>query len=250
MAILTESTLRDRYKKEKFTKLKLEKGEKLTPSAREFLMSRKIDIVENEVEEKQKNQEIKEKKEENKQINTLPEKRYYFYDTGALFFEKPEFMTHIQGNKLVYKDDKRIKFRGQLDTLESEILFTMTKIKESGKNEAADALKEIYLHVRKIMRAEVLGEKLEDFTMLGYDHQTIREMSHFPKKYFNKNHIMLDGTESIEVLLLNRIRTKVREVEISGLETFREGTIIQREDILRSLNRLSSAVYLLMLKLA
>lgn len=250
MAILTETMLRQRYNKEKFTSIEIEEGEKLTPSAKEFLSSRKIDIITKQKGVKDsKNPSPQEKDNSEEKKTDLPKKRYYFYDTGALFFEKPEYMTQIKGNKLVYKDDLRIKFRGQLDTLESEILFTMAKLKETKNDEVVQGLKQIYLHLRKMMRAEVLGEKLEEFKMFDLEHQTIREMSHYPKKYFGKEHFMLDGTEKMEVLLLNRIRTKVREVEVLAVETFKEDTKVTRPDILQSLNRLSSAVYFLMLKI-
>ena len=48
----------------------------------------------------------------------------------------------------------------------------------------------------------------------------------------------------LRVARLNSLRTQVRQTELAAAQAFPEG----REDIIRGLNRLSSAVYILMLK--
>ena len=48
----------------------------------------------------------------------------------------------------------------------------------------------------------------------------------------------------LRVARLNGLRTQVRQTELEAARAFPEG----REDIIRGLNRLSSAVYILMLK--
>ena len=39
---------------------------------------------------------------------------------------KPEHMTHLRGEELVFKDHPRIAFRGAIDSLESEIILFQT----------------------------------------------------------------------------------------------------------------------------
>jgi len=57
----------------------------------------------------------------------------------------------------------------------------------------------------------------------------------------------LTGDEKPSVIHLNVLRTSVREVEIVAVSTFKNGTEVERNDIVESLNRLSSTVYYLML---
>ena len=64
--------------------------------------------------------------------------------------------------------------------------------------------------------------------------------------YFGPSHIMADREG---VLTLNRIRTVARQTELSAQHAFadREGTPT-REDLLQALNRISSMLYILMLR--
>ena len=49
---------------------------------------------------------------------------------------------------------------------------------------------------------------------------------------------------------LNMVRTQVRETELAAVEAFFDPTEgLQREDIIKALNRMSSAVYVMMCRL-
>ena len=45
---------------------------------------------------------------------------------------KPEHMTHLRGNTLVFKDHPVIKYRGALDYLESKIICTQIVADKKG----------------------------------------------------------------------------------------------------------------------
>ena len=47
--------------------------------------------------------------------------KYRDYETGALYLEKPEYMTQIEGDMLVVKNHPRIAFRGKLDSLNASV---------------------------------------------------------------------------------------------------------------------------------
>ena len=49
--------------------------------------------------------------------------RFYGYRTHTPYGQKPEAMTHIEGNKLVMKDDPVIQYRGKLDTAQAQVVF-------------------------------------------------------------------------------------------------------------------------------
>ncbi|MEG0584640.1 MAG: cobalamin adenosyltransferase, partial [Cetobacterium sp.] len=54
---------------------------------------------------------------------------------------------------------------------------------------------------------------------------------------------------NIIVLKLNELRALSREMEIAGVEAFTEvNGVVQRKDLLKAFNRLSSGIYIMMLK--
>ena len=50
------------------------------------------------------------------------------------------------------------------------------------------------------------------------------------------------------LLRLNKLRSEVREVELEAVKAFKEEFKVDRMDIIQALNRMSSAVYIMMLK--
>ena len=79
----------------------LGKGDQLTSAARDYLSRERIEIRPGE----QAKQDC------------------FSLLTGGFLTEKPEHMTHLNGDFLVVKDHPRIIFRGKLDTLESELIL-------------------------------------------------------------------------------------------------------------------------------
>lgn len=71
--------------------------------------------------------------------------------------------------------------------------------------------------------------------------EAIHLVSHDPMKYLSQGRIVPDVALGPNVTLLNWLRAQAREVEAAYV---RAG--MEREDILASLNRLSSAIYVLM----
>ena len=201
----------------------LGKGDTLTPGARDWLRSEKIEVLPGEQAE-------------------IHEFRLL---GGGYVTVKPEHMTHLNGNVLVEKTHPRIRFRGAMDTLEAEILLCGL-----GVPEKRDALGEILALSREILRREVLEEPLPERKLCGLTAGEIRERSHFPQKYYGQPHFMPDFGDSDGILRLNRLRCAVREAEIRAVAAFLDANgLLSREDIPKALNRMSSMVYILMIQL-
>ena len=152
---------------------------------------------------------------------------------------KPEHMTHLNGDTLVEKTHPVIRFRGCVDRLEAELLLCGLKMPG-----LKPQLQELLNLSRQLISADVLGEPVKEMSLLGLTEQELRQHSHFPQKYYNMPHFMPDFTDSAEVLELNRLRTIIRATELAAVEAHPT-----RTDILQALNRMSSAVYILMIKL-
>jgi ethanolamine utilization cobalamin adenosyltransferase len=91
---------------------------------------------------------------------------------------------------------------------------------------------------------------LEEFTLIGLTEQEIREISHNPKKTLGIPHFMPTHEMGEMMAELNLVRTQVRETELAAVEAFFNPTKgLQREDIVKALNRMSSAVYVIMCRL-
>ncbi len=243
MSVVTEHYLREQWRKNSQDVIEVPQGAIVTPSAREFLNEKKIELKFTG-EDGDKN--VPFTSTAHTEIPKV-EHKYRLYGTEAYIDEKPEMMTALFGNQLVYKDHPRIRYRGKIDSFESELLYTRALMKEMDRETICQGLDDLYKYTRRLMRAEVLGEDLEDFVVLGFDADRVREFTHNPQKYFGIPHLMLTGDEPKEILLLNRLRAKIREVELSAYEVFRKEDKFEREDILKALNRLSSGFYFLML---
>lgn len=252
MKVLTEIELRSNLRKmDSVSTYTVPPGTILTPAARSFLSDRKIDIVfsdEKPTSPKESPGSAGKKIDSEEESPDKP--RYYLVDTGIYTDKKPEAYTHINANNLVPKYHPRIKLRGKIDDLEAHIIMAQTVAQREKMEVLVEELDEILKITKSILRAEVMSEPLEDFSLFGKAEQEIREMSHNPKKHIGVNHFFPSCDMGEMMACLNVVRTKVRETEIVAVETFFDPSQgLEREDIIKALNRLSSAVYVMMCRL-
>lgn len=200
----------------------LGKGDQLTSTARDFLRRERIEILPGS--------------------QARPER--YRLLSGGYAEEKPEHMTHLNGEVLVPKTHPRIRFRGKMDTLEAELILCQLV---PGAPEGA--LGEILDLSRKILRCDVLEEPLRQDTLCGLTQEEQRKRSHMPQDYYGQPHFMPQASDGSVIAGLNRARCFAREAELAAMEAFsdRDGNLI-REDIPKALNRMSSMLYLLMIQ--
>ena len=200
----------------------LGKGDNLTPGARDYLSRERIEIHSAE---------------------TAKPLEYQLLN-GAALREKPEQMTHLNGNLLVYKTHPRIRFRGAMDALEAELLLCQQECKKWRAE-----LGEILNLARNLIRCEVMGEPVQVEKLCGLTMDEQRSRSHRPQDYYGQVHFMPEVTDGPVVLQLNRCRTAARAAELAAAAAFtdQDGNC-SREDILRALNRMSSMIYILMIR--
>ena len=201
----------------------LASGDTLTPGARDFLQRERIEI-----------RDAREAK-----IET------YRLLSGGILQEKPEHMTHLNGDVLVSKQHPRIAFRGCMDILEADLLLCQLVLEEPYKKQ----VEEILSLARHLIRCDVLDEPVLEEALCGLTQQQIRERSHRPQEYYGQPHFMPQASDGLAVLALNRCRCSARSAELAGVKAFAdvEGNPT-RTDILRALNRISSMLYILMIQ--
>ncbi|MCL2736954.1 MAG: hypothetical protein FWD75_10080 [Propionibacteriaceae bacterium] len=169
---------------------------------------------------------------------------------GSQLADKPEHLTALRGNLLVPKGHPQIRFRGLLDSLEAEILVAQVEFLREGSTAGVADLGEVLRYVKNILRSEVLDQPFGHVALFGFDDEELRRRSHHPKDYYGIPHFATSAEDGLGVVLLNRLRTKVREVELAAYDAFAVGGTQPptRIDLIRALNRLSSAVYIMMFK--
>ncbi len=197
----------------------LGKGDQLTSDARDFLTAERIAILPAE--------------------QAKPER--YKLLSGGYMEEKPEHMTHLNGDILVEKTHPRIALRGAVDTLEAELLLCCA----DACGEIRTQLEEALSFARFLLRCEVLDEQVTQMHLGGLDEAALRARSHRPQAYYGIPHFMPAPTDSKLLLQINRARCAARSAELAAVAAFPHG----REDLLRGFNRLSSFLYLIMIQL-
>lgn len=203
-------------------------GDRLTPAAREWLRQQHVEVL------------------------PAAQAAVAEYRTpgGAVLSKKPEDMTHLTGNILVPKDHPRIRFRGAIDSLEAALLLAIRHARSEGETETEKHLEEALLLTRGLIPADVLGEPAKFSSLGGLTPEELRQHSHFPQKYYDQPHFMPAGTESFSLLSVNMARTAARHAELMACDAFRtRDGAAEREDILTALNRLSSFLWILMIRL-
>ena len=99
------------------------------------------------------------------------------------------------------------------------------------------------------MRAEPILAPVAAERLCGLTEHEQRERSHRPQDFYGQAHFMPCAADGEGILRLNRLRCAVRETELAAAAAFsdRDGNCT-RTDILRSLNRMSSMLYVMMLE--
>ncbi len=200
----------------------LGKNDQLTSAARDYLSRERIEILPAEAAKPQR----------------------YPMLGGGYCEEKPEHMTHLDGVTLAPKTHPRILFRGKVDTLEANLILCSLQAPRFCRE-----LKEILDCTRLLLRCEVLGEPVPEQKLFGLTDAELRRRSHFPQEFYGQPHFMPEWEDGPEIAWLNLARCAAREAELAAAAAFTDDYgQVSRGDLLRAMNRLSSAIYLLMIR--
>ncbi|MEG0012775.1 MAG: cobalamin adenosyltransferase [Cellulosilyticaceae bacterium] len=252
MSVLTESDVRrmmangDLQDKKEIC---VSRKEIITPSARAYLGEKNINIMFKEDVEASQVIEVPVVVEQVKQVKIVNESEMFDTLFGAKLEEKPEHMTHLRGNLLVFKDHPRIAFRGKIDSLEAEILIVQILAEKEKMPKLISDLEEVLRFVRNLLRCEVSGEPVGEFKLQDLTAEELREHSHHPSKYYGMRHFLPNYKTGEMVVALNKLRTLTRETELVAYKAFaNEYGQTDREDIIKAFNRLSSLFWIMMFK--
>ncbi|MDL2237355.1 hypothetical protein LJC56_05955 [Christensenellaceae bacterium OttesenSCG-928-K19] len=157
-----------------------------------------------------------------------------------------ESKTQLRGKETVFKDDVCIMLRGEIDSLMARAVITCAYAKQYGHTDIISGTEDVVRVLREITRSEALGEPCEAGEILGMDFEELRTVSQHPKSELGAEHYFPDENTDMMTAMLNMLRADVRRAERQCVEAMDEHPAAASMQIV--LNRLSSAVYILMLE--
>lgn len=244
--IITEFELRANWHKSKAKVITVPAGSIITPTARDFLRAKGITV------QIEGNGVMDFNKNTYSSVSASPPKdeaRTQTVTAGSSLPEpgtKPEYMSHLRGKDLILKTHPVIALRGQNDLFQCAVVENQLYFKACGELELVENLEEILGFMRALMVAEVKDEPFVFERLLGLSPTELREQSHDPQKYFGLKYGYIQQEDGQLVARLHTLRSQSRVVELCACRAFikEDGTCL-REDIIQALNRLSSALFIL-----
>jgi ethanolamine utilization cobalamin adenosyltransferase len=229
MVFLTEDDIRQRAIAQG-GELALSVAERLTPSAMEYLRAQRIRVVEGT--------------SARNAVVSAPAVHEKAAECCANAGIVGQGLTHLDATSMVAKTHPRIEARGKLDSLLAAAVLVQTQFDPKGKlpGMLKDCLAEVKEWIFQSLAAEVSGSILPPQRMGGMDMDVLRAVSRNPRQYLHTGHLMPEASLGANIALLNWLRAQVRDAELAAAKA-----ALCRTDIQESLNRLSSAVYVLML---
>ncbi|MEG0356305.1 MAG: hypothetical protein RR504_01570 [Christensenellaceae bacterium] len=157
-----------------------------------------------------------------------------------------ESITSLYGHDTVKKDSPQIMLRGEIDSLLARAIAVCAYAKGNGFDEIYADASEIVHIIKMIMNSEASACEIDITEILKMTLDELREVSYNPKKKLDADHYFPDENSDMMTANLNLFRTDIRRTErycvAAGLENS------SNRCIQKVLNRLSSAVYIMMIK--
>lgn len=255
-AFITESWLRDNFSLTPGTEVHLPASGRLTPAARAMLDERRIRVkYVDEAGRTYLESGAAEAETGTNLVQVHPLTGSDQRETaacqlcGQAVAHKPDALTHLDSQTLVPKNDPRIRLRGKLDSAIAYAVWAQAELDPRERESIlAGWLADVRSGLGNVLRAEVTGEYLAPVRMGDLDEEAIHRLSHDPLHYFGHDHIVPEASQGTTLARLNLLRVQIREAEVAAADVYidREFNVL-RPDLMQALNRLGSAVYVLML---
>lgn len=177
---------------------------------------------------------------------------YRILDSGLELDEKPKGFTHLFNNRsLVPKTHPAIAFRGKLDLLQAYVLDSAVAARAEGFDQVAEDLDDVLGYLRRLLAAEVAGTPMPELTVGGLNGDELQKISHNTLKMLGVGWVLPESTMGATVVKLNLLRAASRDIELAAIQTHGQDTHLTTANydrMIHGLNRLSSAIYVLVCK--
>ncbi len=168
---------------------------------------------------------------------------------GGHIVDKPSSLTQLNAHHYAPKSHPRIILRGQIDSLHALVLLVQRLARDAEEEEAQSSLGTIAAYCRELMSAEYNERPCAHLELGGVSESDVHQATHDPLGALGIAHLAIDATEPMLQHWLNVARTQTRQLEITALQTFPSPHHPYGSSICHGLNRLSSAIYYVALRL-
>lgn len=230
--VITESELRELWRDGKHVLPPFPLGTRFTPAAQDFLKDHHVEI----------------RLEVAPSLSPRPSSSNPVSLSGPVpvcsvcgqpVYDKPEPVTQLDADHVAPQAPARLKLRGRVDSLHALVMLVAAEARRYQLPRLADGLDTLAAYGREIQSAEYHTHPVQPLVLLGKTEDELHDISRWPDKHLGLAHLTPGAQDHAIVHWLNYTRTQVREVEILALETE------AAPDVVRALNRLSSAVCVL-----
>lgn len=202
MKFITEMELRDLYKTEPFASYVLEPDTKITPGARQFLIDRRVTLVQAQCSDGNK----------------------------ANFDESNQVQVREKLSTL--------RLRGRMDCIESLFFLIAAELLRSGDtvlSEEIMALAKCFRNVRNAEREQIAPDSIQFWE---WSEEELKQRSENMEKYVDVSEFHVGLENGKEIALLNHLRASLREVEPAILETYwnEKEQVCTRQDLIDTVN--------------
>ena len=171
---------------------------------------------------------------------------------GMAVTAKPGHLTQLDASHFAPKTHPRIRLRGRLDTAHGLCMLVGHRARATGARELAGHLDSLAAYCRELMSAEYHGRAPAALEIAGQDEASLRAATHDPAAAVGIDHVVATLDDPELAHWLNLLRCEVREAETAALDALPPEHHPGSEGgaVAHALNRMSSAVYYLLLRFA
>ena len=214
MRFITEMELRDLYKTEPFATYVLEPDTKITPGARQFLVDRRVTLVQARCSDGEK---------------------------------APSHQPHPAQEK---ENWRLLRLRGKMDCIQSLFLLGAAEILQAGNAVLSEEVMALGRCFRNLRKAEQEQMALDSIQCWGWTEAEIKKQLENAEKSMDISEMPLGLENNKEFALLNHLRASHQEVEPGLLENYwdEEKQVCSRQDLIDRVRLIINLLCMMMRK--
>lgn len=245
--VVTEAELRDQLRRPGLgDTVIVPEGARMSPSARDFVNQWKLVVLERAGEVRTAGHRGWDRPSS---FPVTPTDGPCCTACGGQVVDKPSSLTQLNAHHYAPKTHPRIVLRGQIDSLHALMLLVQGMARDAGAEETRSGLGTLAAYCRELMSAEYNERRCAPLELAGVVEADVHHATHDPLGTLGIDHLVINDTEPMLQHWLNVARTQARELEITAMQTFLSPHHPYGASICHGLNRLSSAIYYVALRL-
>jgi ethanolamine utilization cobalamin adenosyltransferase len=250
--VVTESALRERLRQPRVgARVTVPPGASLSPAARDFVAHWGLEVVEGDDRVHRASNEGEAAAWDRPATFpvVLEGEAPRCVTCGSAVSDKPDSLTQLDACHFAPKTEPRIRLRGRIDSLQALALLAASRAGAGDAPQLARHLGTVAAYCRELLSAEYNERPAAPPELDGRDEAAVHAATHDPRGAFGVDHVTPGPDDPEPLHWCNHLRCQIREVEVVALDAFPSQHDPVGASVVHGLNRLSSVVYELELRL-